>query len=158
MEYPKGLGTIWPEDAEQPPITAYFSPPRTKKYSVRWILLWQDESHIGVSMAEQAKKGVLTQTDYRVRDYVISVLGVFNYTFVNQTHVARELNVRKASVCESIKRLCEMGILIKGQKSGRSNTYMANPAFCFSGGLGEGVKQRKEVIKQRKQKSLSTNI
>ena len=46
MEYPKGRATIWPEDNAQAPVTAYFTPPKTKNYPVKWLLLWQDESDI----------------------------------------------------------------------------------------------------------------
>lgn len=154
MEYPKGFGTVWPEDETQKPVTAYFTPPREKNYPVKWLLLWQDESELGVSMTEQAKSGILTQTDYRVRDFLMGTIGLGNFVFVNQAEMARELNVRKASVCDSIKRLCDMQILVRGPKSGRSNTYMVNPAFCFAGNLGRGVKERNETIKQGKAKVL----
>lgn len=154
MDYPKGKATVWPEDEEQSPITAYFTPPRKKNYPARWVLLWQDESEIGVSMVEQSKSAQMTLSDYRVRDFLMGTIGLGNYVFVNQAEVARELNLHKVTVCESIKRLCEMQILIKGPKSGRSNTYMVNPAFCFSGGLGNGIKERKETIKQTKAKVL----
>lgn len=154
MEYPKGLGTIWPEDEMQAPVTAYFTPPRKKNYPVKWLVLWQDESEIGVSMVEQAKSTSMTLTDYRVRDFLMGTIGLGNFVFVNQAEVARELNVHKVTVCDSIKRLCEMQILLKGPKSGRSNTYMVNPAFCFSGHLGTGVKERTETIKQGKAKVL----
>lgn len=147
MDYPNGKATVWPEDSQQPPITAYFTPPKAKNYPVTWLLLWQDESQIGVSMTEQAKNGLLTQTDYRVRDYLMGTIGLGNYVFVNQAEVARELNIHRISVVNSIKHLCDMNILIKGPKSGRSNTYMVNPAFCFSGNLGKGIQKRKEVIK-----------
>ena len=154
MEYPKGRATVWPEDDAQAPVTAYFTPPKTKNYPVKWLLLWQDESDIGVSMVEQAKSHEMTLTDYRVRDFLMGTIGLGNYVFVNQAEVARELSVHRITVFESIKRLCAMQILIKGPKSGRSNTYMVNPAFCFSGGLGNGVKQRKEAIQEGKAKVL----
>lgn len=105
-------------------------------------------------MVEQAKSTTMTLIDYRVRDFLMGTIGLGNFVFVNQAEVARELQVRKASVCESIKRLCEMQVLLKGPKSGRSNTYMVNPAFCFAGGLGNGIKERKETIKQGKAKVI----
>ena len=153
-DYIKGLASVWPEDQEQTPATVYFQPPRKKNYPARWLLLWQDESEIGVSMPEQAKKGILTLTDYRVRDYLMGTIGIGNYVYVNQAEVARQLNVRRASVCDSIKHLITLQILIQGPKSGRSNTYMVNPAFCFSGGLGNGIKQLDEIIKQGKAKRI----
>lgn len=154
MEYPEGQATVWPKDEGQRPFQAYFTPPKKKNYPIRWLTLWQSESEIGVSMTEQAKQGLLTQTDYRVRDYLMGTIGIGNCVFVNQAEVARDLSVRKASVCESIKRLCEMGILVKGPKSGRSNTYMVSPAFCFAGNLGKGVKARTDAIKQHKAKVI----
>ena len=105
-------------------------------------------------MVAQAKSHQMTLTDYRVRDFLMGTIGLGNYVFVNQAEVARELSVHRITVVESIKRLCDMQILIKGPKSGRSNTYMVNPAFCFSGGLGNGVKQRKEAIQEGKAKVL----
>lgn len=154
MEYLKGRATAWPEDGEQAPQTVYFTPPKAKNYNIRWLLLWQDESEIGASIMEQAKSKNMTLTDYRVRDFLMGTIGIGNYVFVNQSEVARELSLHKVTVCESIKHLCEMGILIKGPKSGRSNTYMISPAFCFSGGISNGIKARKETIKNHKAKVL----
>ena len=155
IEYLKGKATVWPEDDGQSPQTVYFQPPKEHKYSTRWLLLWQEGSDIGVSMTEQAKmERPLTQTEYRVRDWLMGTIGIGNYVYVNQAEVARELHVRRASVCDAIKRLIELEILIQGPKSGRSNTYMVNPAFCFSGGLGKGIKARKEAIKNHKAKVI----
>lgn len=158
MEFPKrGLATVIPDDAEQKPFAAYFTPPKKKNYPENWLLLWQDESDIGVSMMEQAKANELTRTDYRVRDYLMGSLGLGNCVYVNQAELAKELRLHKVTVCESIKRLCEMQILIRGPKSGKSNTYMVNPAFCFRGSLANGVKERKEAIKDSKAKVIQFN-
>lgn len=151
IEYLKGKATVWPEDDGQTPQTVYFQPPKNRKYDTRWLLLWQDGSDIGVGIVEQAKlEKPLTQTEYRVRDYLMGTIGLGNYVYVNQAEVARELNVHRISVVNAIKRLIELGILIQGPKSGRSNTYMVNPAFCFSGGLGNGIQKRKEAIENGK--------
>lgn len=155
IEYLKGRATVWPEDDGQSPQTVYFQPPKERKYNARWLLLWQDGSDIGVSMVEQATlEKPLTQTEYRVRDYLMGTIGLGNYVYVNQAEVARKLRVRRASVCDAIKRLIELEILIQGPKSGRSNTYMVNPAFCFSGGLGHGIRKRKEAIQEGKAKRI----
>lgn len=148
-QYVKGLATVWPDDEQQTPITAYFTPPPKRKYDAKWVLLWQDET--GMSMQEQAKmERPLTQTEYRVRDWIIGEIGIGNYVYVNQSEVGRQLNVAQPHVSAAIKRLVELQILLQGPKSGRSNTYMVNPAFCFSGGLGNGIKARKEVQQQGK--------
>ena len=150
FHYPNGLATVLPEDSEQTPVQAYFTPPQKRKYNVKWLLLWQDSSEIGVSVMEQAKTEKMTLSDYRVRDFLIGTIGIGNFVFVNQRELTRELNLNKATVNRSIKHLIALNILIPGPKSGRSNTYMINPAFCFSGGLNNGIQQRKEAIKEHR--------
>ena len=155
ISYLEGRATVWPEDDGQSPQTVYFQPPKERKYNARWLLLWQDGSDIGVSMVEQAKLGKpLTQTEYRVRDYLMGTIGLGNYVYVNQAEVARELRLTRANVCNAIKRLIALEILIQGPKNGKSNTYMVNPAFCFSGGLGYGIQKRKEAIQESKAKRI----
>lgn len=151
LTYPHGLATIVPESETQAPMQAYFTPPKAKNYPARWLLLWQDESEVGLSMTEQAKmEKPLTQTEYRVRDYIMGTIGIGNFVYVNQAEVARELRLDRAKVCHAIKRLISLGILICGPKSGRSNTYMVSPVFCFSGGLGHGIKERRAAIGRAK--------
>lgn len=151
-DFLKGLATVFPDDETQSPTTVYFQPPQKKNYPLKWFTIWQDESEIGVSMTEQAKSCKMTLSDYRVRDFLMGTIGLGNYVYVNQSEVARELKLHKVTVCESIKRLCEFNILVKGPKSGRSCTYMVSPAFCFAGNLGHGVKERKATILQFKPK------
>lgn len=155
--YIKGRASVWPEEDGQTPQTVYFQPPKNKKHDARWLVLWQDGSDIGVSMTEQAEMDVLTQTEYRVRDWLMGTIGIGNYVYVNQAEMARRLRIERATASRAIKRLIELGILIQGPKSGRSNTYMVSPAFCFSGGLGNGIKARKEAIKQHKAKVIKFN-
>lgn len=141
-----GLATIWPDDEQQQPIQAYFNAPHKHKYNAKWLLFWQDKT--GMSMQEQAEMvKPLTQTEYRVRDWLIGEIGIGNYVFVNQAEMCRKLNIDKKNGSMAIKRLIELEILLRGPKSGRSNTYMVNPAFCFSGSLNSGIKARKEIAK-----------
>lgn len=155
VEYLKGRATVWPEDDAQAPQTVYFQPPKNRKYGTRWLLLWQDGSDIGVSMTEQAEmEKPLTQTEYRVRDWIMGTIGIGNYVHVNQAEMARRLRIERATASRAIKRLIELQILIEGPKSGKSNTYMVNPAFCFSGGLGHGIQKRKETIREGKAKVI----
>lgn len=148
-QYVSGLATVWPDDSNQTPITAYFTPPPKKKYNAKWLLLWQDAT--GASIMEQAMmEKPLTQTEYRVRDWIIGTIGIGNYVLVNHSECGRALRVARPNVSAAIKRLIELQILIQGPKSGKSNTYMVNPAFCFAGGLGNGIRARQEVKKQGK--------
>lgn len=148
-QYVKGLASVWPDDENQTPIQAYFTPPKKRNYSAKWLLMWQDET--GMSMQEQAEMDrPLTQTEYRVRDWLIGEIGIGNYVYVNQAEVGRRLKIDRAHISHAIKRLVELEILLLGPKSGRSNTYMVNPAFCFSGSLSNGLKARKTAINERK--------
>ena len=154
-DYIKGLAEVCPIVDDKPVQTVYFEPPRKRTYNAQWLLLWQNPSDIGVSIVEQAKlEKPLTQTEYRVRDYLLGTIGIGNYVFVNQAEVARELRLLRHKVCMAIKRLVELEILIQGPKSGKSNTYMVNPAFCFSGGLGNGIRKRKEAIAKGKARRI----
>lgn len=147
--YIKGAASVWPEDIEQEPQIVYFVPPKKRKYEARWILFWADDT--GINIGEQAKmQKPLTQTEYRIRDWLICYMGIGNYVYVNQSEIARELNIAQPNVSTAIKRLCELQILIRGPKNGRSNTYMINPACCFSGGIGNGIKARDDAKKSGK--------
>lgn len=150
-----GLASVWPENEDQSPATVYFQPPRRKSYPAKWLVIWQDVSEIGVSIMEQAKsERPLTQTEYRVRDWLLGMIGIGNYVYVNQSQMARELRIPRPNASEAIKSLIERGILLRGPKSGRSNTYAVSPAFCFFGNLGSGVKERQQAIKDGKARVL----
>lgn len=153
-----GLATAFPEDNKQSPQTVYFEPPKKKKYPLNWLLLWQTESDIGVSLMEQAcSEKPLSQVEYRVRDYLLGTIGVGNMVYVNQAEVARKLNIRPASVCNAIKELTKREIIIPGPKSGKNNTYMISEAFCFIGKIEDGVKARNKIIKESKTKIIEFN-
>lgn len=155
LTYPSGAGLICPEDESQECVKAYFVPPKKRNYPVQWLLVWQDESTVGVSMTEQAEmEKPLTQTEYRVRDWLIGTIGLGNYVYVNQAEMARKLRIERATANRAVKRLVKLGIILEGPKSGKSNTYMINPAFMFKGGLGTGIEARKEAIQNGKAKVI----
>lgn len=145
-----GPGIFFPDDEETAPVNVYLVPPKKKSYPLRWLLLWQDPSEIGVSMSEQAEmERPLTQTEYRVRDWILGTIGIGNYCYINQAEIARRLRVHRQNVYQAIQRLLELGILIKGPKNGRCNSYMVSPAFCFFGSLGAGAQARKAEIQEK---------
>lgn len=149
-----GLATVWPEEEGQAPQTVYFQPPKKKKYPVEWLNLWQNVD-TGVSMTEQAEmEKPLTQTEYRVRDWLMGTIGIGNYVYVNQAEMCRRLRIDKKNASIAIKRLIELGILLRGPKSGRNNTYMVSPAFCFKGSLGEGVQVVNQAAKEHKKAKI----
>lgn len=142
--YIKGFADVWPEDERQSAQTVYFEPPKKQKYDAKWLLLWQDETGAGIVEQSEMERP-LTQTEYRVRDWILGTIGIGNYCYINQSEIGRKLRVHRTDISRAIKRLIELQILIPGPKSGRSNTYMVNPSFCFAGGIGEGIKARNEA-------------
>lgn len=153
-----GKATVLPEDPRQTSRDVYFLLNRKKKYPVQWLTLWQDTSEIGVSIMEQAENDILTKTEYRVRDWLLGTIGIGNFCYVNQSEMARRLNIERATASRAIKRLIELNILIPGPKSGKSNTYQISPAFCFFGKIGDGIKSRKEIIEGAKAKIIDFNF
>lgn len=152
-----GFATAFPEDSDQSPQTVYFQPPKKKSYCSRWVLVWQDETDVGISIMEQAKSNEMTLSDYRVRDYLLGTIGIGNMVMVNQREIGRELGLDKSTVFRSIKRLESFGILTRGPKNGKACTFMISPAFCFSGNLNNGIKARKNEIATRKANIIEFN-
>ena len=68
-------------------------------------------------MLEQAQmEKPLTQTEYRVRDYLMGTIGLGNYVYVNQAEMARRLRIDRKNASMAIKRLIELEILIQSPK------------------------------------------
>ena len=62
-------------------------------------------------MTEQAEmEKPLTQTEYRVRDWLMGTIGIGNYVYVNQAEMCRRLRIDKKNASMAIKRLIELGI------------------------------------------------
>lgn len=150
-----GLAVAFPEDSHQSPQTVYFQPPKKKNYYSRWLLLWQDETEVGISIMEQAKSNEMSLSDYRIRDYLLATIGIGNMVMVNQREISRELGLDKSTVFRSIKRLENFGIITRGPKNGKACTFMISPAFCFSGSLNNGIKAREETIQDIKAKIIN---
>lgn len=149
----------WPLDSDRQPTKVLIYPTRERKtYDEKWLILWQEQSEIGVSVVEQAKmERPLTQTEYRVRDYLLGTIGIGNYVYVNQAEVGRDLRLARSNVSVAIKRLIELQIIIQGPKAGRSNTYMINPACCYFGRIENGIKARRKAIQTGKAKITHFN-
>jgi hypothetical protein len=81
-------------------------------------------------------------------------IGIGNYVYVNQSEMSLELRITPANASRAIKRLVGLGILLQGPKSGKNNTYMVSPAFCFKGSLAEGQKIAARAARQHKAKII----
>ena len=75
----------------------------------------------------------ITGQDYRVLMCYLGSLDFENYLQINQTWIADKLEIAKEQVSRSTKKLVEKGILIKGSKVGRFQTYRLNPFYGWKG-------------------------
>lgn len=75
----------------------------------------------------------LSGQDYRVLMIYLGNLDFENFIQISQSYIATDLNIRKERVSESTKRLVEKGILIKGLKVGRHQTYRLNAFYGWKG-------------------------
>lgn len=148
-----GHGTFLPDDETKNPAAILITP-KNRNYTVEWIPLWQG-IETGVSLMEQAEfEKPLTQTEYRVRDMLLGLIHIGNWAIVNQAEIARRLRIHRPDVSQAIKRLIELGIVIKGTKMGRNHQYMISPGFAFKGALPEGQELVKKAAKEHKAKVL----
>lgn len=116
-------------------------------YGFEWISLFKSPSGIGMSLIEQAEmEKPLTQTEYRVRDWILGHMDNRNRVFICQADIARALNVCTSNINRAVKRLVTLGILIIAGKVGKSNIYKLNPAFCFGCHTGMAWQNRNEVV------------
>lgn len=129
-------------------MPVYLQKPKKRRYTERWLLLWQTSSEgLGVSIEEQAISGRLTATDYRVRDFIMCRVGIGNFVHFSQTEAAQILGIKQPNISKSLKKLIKMGIVLEGPKSGKFKTYQINPAMVFAGSLSNGIREKRQIIK-----------
>jgi hypothetical protein len=71
--------------------------------------------------------------DYRVLMIYLGNLDFENFLQISQSYIATDLKIPKQRVYESTKRLVEKGILIKGLKVGKHQTYRLNAFYGWKG-------------------------
>lgn len=93
---------------------------------------------------KEFRNAKLNGRDYDVLFCLLENLDFENLIHINQTDIAQELNMEKTNVNRSIKRLSELGALLKGPKVGRNCTYRLNPNFGWKG----STKNHEKAIKK----------
>ncbi len=143
------------ETGKMDSVPVFLTKPKKIEYNARWILMWQEDADgTGLSILEQAANKQLNATDFRVRDYIMCKAGIGNFVHVSQSDASKWLGIAQPHISTSIKKLIKLGIVLAGPSSGKFKTYQINPAFIYIGGLGDGLKKRKEAIREQKEKIL----
>lgn len=80
-----------------------------------------------------AKEADLTGEDYKVLLIYLSNLDFENYLQISQTWIADDLGMPRQNVSRATKKLVSKGILIKGLKVGKHQTYRLNAFYGWKG-------------------------
>jgi predicted transcriptional regulator len=95
--------------------------------------------------------------DMRVLMKLLAKLDFDNYIQVSQIDIATALNMDKSQVSRAMKRLIERGIILKGPKIGRSNTYRLNPHYGWKGSAKSHQKALQEAADKWGKAALTDN-
>jgi len=100
---------------------------------IRWrenyFMTFQDK------LEEMSQDAELAGYPLRVMMALMARLGWDNWLHVNQTEMAKRLEMDRANVSRAIKLLTDKGLIIKGPKMGRSHAYKLNSNYGFKGKL-----------------------
>ena len=92
-----------------------------------WFMFFQKGS------VELAKDKDISWEAYRVFHILLGKLDFENYILIPQNEVAQELDMKKQNVSRAIKKLVDKGILIKGEKLGKTYSYKLNSYYGWKG-------------------------
>jgi hypothetical protein len=108
-------------------------------YGVRMMQVNQD------FLAEFAARQDVKGQTLRVFLYLASRCDFENWLQVPQIEIADALTMQRADVTRSVQQLVDLGVLLKGPKVGRSNTFRFNPNAGWKG----KVKNLRPVVSPR---------
>lgn len=97
------------------------------KIKESWFMFFQKGS------VELAKDKDISWETYRVFHMLLGQLDFENYILIPQSEIVKELDMKKQNVSRAIKKLVEKGILIKGEKLGKTYSYKLNSYYGWKG-------------------------
>ena len=107
------------------------------------------------SAVEKIASTIKDTEDLRVFLMLVAKLDFDNYIQVPQVELAEKLGMKKSNVSRAIKRLIDRGIILKGPKIGRSNTYRLNPQYGWKGSAKGHQRALQEAAERWGQAALS---
>lgn len=96
-----------------------------------------------------AKREDLNFEILRIFVFLNSRLEFNNLIQLSHTEIAQELGMRRPNVSRTMKRLEELGVILRGPKVGRSCSYRLNPNAGWKGKVTEhraALKERLRVV------------
>lgn len=118
---------------------------------------WNAMSIQGWAIIKQFKK----VTDVRVFAALMEQLDFDNMILVNQTKIAKDLEIERPNVTSAIKNLIEAGIIEQGPKHGVSCSYRLRPEIGWKGSAQSHVTaldDARKVKRARMDKARITGI
>lgn len=119
-------------------VLGMFFPKRRNGFGRGWVAMAQP------ALMALARSN-LGQQDWRVLAAVLGRLDFENYILLNQAEIASEIGMQRTHVNSSIRRLEEIGVLVRGPKAGRSSTFRLDPTFGWKG----SAKGHKKALQER---------
>ena len=98
----------------------------------------------------------LTKDALRVLLKLCAKLDFENWIYITQTNICNELNIDKGNVSKAIKLLISKGIILQGQKVGRSFAYRLNPDYGWKGKV-KNLNEYRKGVEESEKKNLREN-
>lgn len=110
---------------------------------------WREGFFMGFQNAFEklAQDGELVGQPMRVLLFLFARLNFENYVAIPQTEVSEVLGMRKERVSEAIRKLLDKGVLIKGPKLGRMQSYQLNSHYGWKGSIRNLEEARRAHLK-----------
>lgn len=89
----------------------------------------------------------LNLTDHRVLWYLQSMLDFDNWIRLSHAEIGEALEIDRANISRSVKRLLEFGYVKAGPSVKKINTYRLSPVVGFKGSQAEAIKQRRAELR-----------
>src|SRR5215208_5222578 len=108
-------------------VPVWFGVRERSPYGRRWVGMNQD------FMFEFAMRKDIGLEVWRVFGYLNGILDFDNMIHVSQTEIAKALDMKQPNVSRSMKKLEDLGIILRGAKIGRICAYRLNPNAGWKG-------------------------
>jgi DNA-binding Lrp family transcriptional regulator len=129
-------------------FVAYVAPRKINGFSKGWFAMGQGEG-AARTFASRPVRDELGKEGFAVLMGVLARLDYENLLVLNQSELARELEMQPSNVNRSIKKLIDLGALIEGPKIGVSRSYRLSPAFGWKGTARGHVKALDDMRRER---------